>query len=104
MLEVVVLGEPPPAELPDLAIEKILLQSGHALRLCGVDLLKVVLVLREHGLPLPLGGVDLGHLLLPPLLLQLVFLPHLRLERLPLDRLLVRDLLDQLLLRRDVSF
>ena len=59
-------------------------------------------MLRQHRLSLPLGCVHLGHLVLPALLLELVLLPHLRLERLSLGQLGLRHLLDQPLLGVDV--
>ncbi len=67
-------------------------------------LFEVLFVLRQDGLSLSLGRVDLGHLVLPALLLQLVLLPHLGLERLPLGQLGLADLLDQPFFGVDVVF
>ena len=84
------------------ALEGLILSRQKIPLLSSYLLLERLLVLGEHRLPLPLGRVHLGHLVLPALLLELVFLPHLRLEGLPLGQLGLGHLLDQPLLSVNV--
>ena len=98
-----VFDEPAPPELSNLPVQGPLLLSIHPLVRRGLELPVLLLVLRQDGLPLPLGRLSVGHLALPHFLLQLVLVVHLVFERLPLHGLLVRDLLHELLLRGNVG-